>query len=328
VIQNRPALLVETHMLKDYRTRVIANYETMRATLEIVNDHAAELKKIVRQADDRTAGGGVIPLRLAFTGETSPWRLRGYRAMVTPSEVSGGKWVQWTREPIDLDIPLAATMRPTFEVTMPAAYVVPASYGPVIDVLEAHGVRMQRTMAPWETEAEVYHCMAPTFHSAPYEGRIAVTFGTKPVTDIPVPTQLTAATPFVPGCVARKERVRLPSGSVIVTMQQRAAKVAVHFLEPDAPDSAVSWGFFNAVFERKEYAEGYVLEKLAREMLAADPQLKTEFEKRLASDAAFAASPAARLDFFYQRSPWWDARHRMYPVVRLTSLKGAPLGGP
>jgi murein tripeptide amidase MpaA len=328
VSQNRPALLVETHMLKDYRTRVIANYETMRATLEIVNDQAAELKKIVRQADARTARGGVIPLRVGFTAETSPWRLRGYRAIVTPSEVSGARWVQWTREPIDLDVPLAATMRPTFEVTMPGAYVVPASFGSVIDVLEAHGLTMQRTMAAWETQAEVYHCAAATFHSSPYEGRIAVTFGTKPVTDVPVPSRLTGATPFVPGCVGRKERVRLPSGSVVVAMQQRAAKVAVHFLEPDGPDSALAWGFFNAMFERKEYGEGYVLEKLAREMLAADPQLETEFAKRLASDAAFADSPAARLDFFYQRSPWWDARHRVYPVVRVASLEGAPLREP
>ena len=67
------------------------------------------------------------------------------------------------------------------------------------------------------------------------------------------------------------------------------------------------WGFFDAVFEQKEYAEAYVLEKLAREMLDKDPALRAEFTKALA-DPAFAASATRRLDFFYRRSPWWDQR--------------------
>src|SRR5438876_3290903 len=33
-----------------------------------------------------------------------------------------------------------------------------------------------------------------------------------------------------------------------------------------APDSLLAWGFFNAIFERKEYAEPYVMESLARDM--------------------------------------------------------------
>jgi hypothetical protein len=47
----------------------------------------------------------------------------------------------------------------------------------------------------------------------------------------------------------------------------------MNLLEPAAPDSLARWGFFNAIFEEKEYAEHYVLESLAREMLANDPAL-------------------------------------------------------
>jgi hypothetical protein len=329
VARNRPALLVETHMLKDYRTRVIGNYETMRAALEIVNEHTAILRDVVRQADRATeAGGGQVPLRLDFTGKTAPWVLRGYRAEATPSDVSGTTWVRWTREPVELRVPLATELTPVLQVAVPAAYVVPPQFGDVIDVLEAHGLALRRTTRVWETDAEVYHCAEPTYQAEPYEGRFVLTFGSKPPSDVPIPS---AADPsrehpvYVPGCTARPERVTLPAGSAVVPMRQRAAKVAVHFLEPDAPDSAMSWGFFHAIFERKEYAEPYVLEKLAREMLAKDPALKVEFERRLAGDAQFAASPRARLDFFYRRSPWWDARIGVYPVVRLTTLDGAPL---
>ena len=54
----------------------------------------------------------------------------------------------------------------------------------------------------------------------------------------------------------------------------------------------------------------------ARQMLSQDPALKTEFERRLREDAAFAGSPDARLDFFYRRHPSWDERYGLYPVYR------------
>jgi hypothetical protein len=41
------------------------------------------------------------------------------------------------------------------------------------------------------------------------------------------------------------------------------------------------------------------------------------FNKKLAEDPEFAASPQARLDFFYRLSPSWDERLNLYPVYRL-----------
>jgi hypothetical protein len=115
---------------------------------------------------------------------------------------------------------------------------------------------------------------------------------------------------------------------MVVPMDQRAAKVAIHWLEPQGPDSAVTWGLFDAVFEQKEYGEPYVLEKLAREMLANDPKLKAEFEEKLRTDREFAANPYGRLNWFYQRSPWWDARMGLYPVGKVQKLEGIPLEAP
>ena len=49
-------------------------------------------------------------------------------------------------------------------------------------------------------------------------------------------------------------------------------------------------------------------------MLAEDPVLKKEFEARLAADPKFAADPSARLEWFYERSPFQDSRYLLYPV--------------
>ena len=120
--------------------------------------------------------------------------------------------------------------------------------------------------------------------------------------------------------VARVVEVReFPAGSVVVPVAQPLGRLVLNLLEPQAPDSFARWGFFNAIFEEKEYAEHYVLEALAREMMAADPELKREFEELLDSDPNFAASPAYRLRFFYKRSPYWDPQMDLYPVGRIVN---------
>ena len=127
-------------------------------------------------------------------------------------------------------------------------------------------------------------------------------------------------------CSLITETVKYPAGSVVVPLNQRLSKVAVHWLEPEAPDSAMRWGFFDSTFEQREYGEAYVLEKLARSMMEKDPALKAEFEQRVSKDAQFAASPEARLEFFYERSPWYlENRVGLYPVGRLLSLDGVPV---
>lgn len=108
-----------------------------------------------------------------------------------------------------------------------------------------------------------------------------------------------------------------PAGSVIIDMNQPAARVIAHLLEPGSPDSFVAWGFFDAIMEQKEYSESYVMEIEARRMLAENPQLKTEFEKKMADDAAFAKDPEEILNWFYSRTPWWDSHFCVYPVGRL-----------
>jgi len=64
-------------------------------------------------------------------------------------------------------------------------------------------------------------------------------------------------------------------------------------------------------------AEPYVAEQMARELLAAKPELMEEFKTRLASDRNFAADPKARLEFFYRRHPSWDEQYGLVPVFRI-----------
>ena len=334
VLQNRPALLVEMHMLKDYRTRVRGNYELLRALLEVVNRDADRLLAMNHAADEATLAAGrrpgaSVPLRLEPTGETEPFVFRGFRFERSPSEISGGMRVEYTKEPVTLTIPRQTELRVSRAVTLPAAYIVPPAWGAVIDVLIAHGLALARTARAWSGEVGTYRCEQASWSPRPFEGRNVVSLGSQPPADTGGPFNLVSESgPPAGSCRPVRERLDFPAGSVVVPMDQRAAKVAVHFLEPEGPDSAVAWGFFNAIFEQKEAPEAYVMERIARDLLAKDPALKSEFEAKLAADAAFAGSPSARLDFFFRRSPWWDPRQGLYPVGRLDSLEGVPLAAP
>ncbi len=320
VLQNRPGMLVEMHMLKDYRTRVTGNYEILRALLEVMNRDADKLVRLNREADAAVVAAGKrydpnakFPLRTAPSKETEPFLYRTFKYSRELSGVSGQIWIKYTHEPLDLTIPRAARLDVTLSVAPPRAYLVPAQWTKIVAVLESHGLRLERTVRPWSAEVDTYRCSDLKWNEKSFEGH-HVMFSPQ-----------FAAQPFSGRCTPVHEKLSFPAGSVLVPMDQRAAKVALEWLEPEAPDSAVAWGYFDTIFEQKEWGEDYVVEKLARDMMARDPKLREEFEHRLAADKQFAADPKARLDFFYRRSPWWDHELGLYPVGRLTTLEGVPL---
>jgi hypothetical protein len=115
-----------------------------------------------------------------------------------------------------------------------------------------------------------------------------------------------------------------PAGSAVIDLGQRTARVIAHALEPAGPDAFVRWGFCDAIFEQKEYAEAYVMEVKAREMLAADPALRAEFAAAQAADPEFAKDQDAMLNWFFQRTPWWDQRIGVYPVGRIMNGADVP----
>ncbi len=309
-LRNRPGILIETHMIKDYRSRVIGTYDFLKAALAEVNGDPERLRKIGREADERTTAVGKVydpdasfPLEFELTNEPTPFALKAFNYETEQSDVSGDLRVIYGREPLDLTVPMYQTFRVKTAVAPPLRYIVPAQWTQVIDVLKAHGVRMKTLAAFTSLEVESYRFTNVSWPHEPFEGRHMPRFDVERIVETRV----------------------FPPGSKIVPVNQALGRVILNLLEPHAPDSLARWGFFNAVFEEKEYAEHYVLEALAREMMANDPALEQEFRQLLAKDAEFAASPSARLRFFYRRSPYWDPQMNLYPVGRIISDFDLPL---
>ena len=54
-------------------------------------------------------------------------------------------WVEYSHEPWNVSIPLQTGAKVIASTVPPAAYIVPAQWTQVIDVLQAHQVEMERT---------------------------------------------------------------------------------------------------------------------------------------------------------------------------------------
>ena len=174
------------------------------------------------------------------------------------------------------------------------AYWVPATKSDIIARLKAHGIIMETLKTSQNVDVDMIR-FAGFKINAPSECHF--------------PTTAT-------GMTHEKRQEPFPPGSVRISTDQPLGALAAMLLEPEGEDSFFAWGFFPEILQRVEYMEPYAIAPMADDMLAKDPKLKAEFEAKLKSDASFAASPLRRLEFFYERSPFYDQRYLLYPIGR------------
>jgi murein tripeptide amidase MpaA len=298
-LANRPALLIETHMFKDYATRVKGTHAMLLHTLEIVGRDASQLLHTNADADARTVHAAADFDTLALSIDVSDRDsvmidFEGYEYTAVKSDLTGGTWHRFGKTPVTMKIPHFATHRVTAKTTLPAKYYIPPQWTEIIARLEMHGVELTRLEAPVTTRVTSYRLSKPSWAQEPFEGHHAVKFT----------TERTA------------EERTFPAGTVVVDTAQRRAKIAAGLLEPEAPDALVKWGFLDTIFEAKEYVESYVMEGIARDMLK-DASLASQW-KQAQADTTLMGRPQRIRDWFYQRSRFAETRVGVYPVGRVS----------
>ncbi|MBN1210757.1 MAG: M14 family metallopeptidase [Myxococcaceae bacterium] len=304
---NRFGILVETHSWKPYAHRVKSTRNLLEGVLRFVASHGPTLRAAVKAVDAAAEAGQVREVVLAWeaTDKSRPIEFRGYAYAYEPSPITSQRIIRYDdTKPQVWKVPLFDEVLPKLTVPLPqGGYLVPAAHAAwMAPKLRAHGLRFQRLEKPVPAvEVEAFRATEVKLQPQSYEGR--------------QPLSVKGAW--------RREQQPLPAGSLYVPVAQPGVALLAHLLEPLGPDSLLAWGFFNNHFERKEYIEEYVLEPYARELLAKDAAVKAAWEARL-KDPAFAADPRARLLFFHERHPTYDARLNLYPVFRLD----APPSGP
>jgi len=290
-----PTILIENHSLKPYEQRVLGTYVFLEEAMRTLARGGAGLRAAIDA--DKALRPTEIPAN--FEADPTPVSTRtfkGIRYEMYDSPASGRREIRWLGEPDPelWSLPFYGS-RPTLTLRRPAAYWVPAHRSDIIERLGLHGIRMERLEEPRTATVEMLRLQEPKLAPRPNEGRVAVT---------------------ISGVSAERRDWTWAPGSVRVPTDQPLGDIVVLLLEPQSTESFFAWGMFPEVLSRVEYIEGYAIAPLAERMLAADPALKAEFEAKLAAEPAFAADGDARLAWFYERTPFYDDRYRLYPVAR------------
>jgi hypothetical protein len=318
--RNRFTVLVETHSWKAYARRIEVIRNTIVGLAELVAAHGARWEVEAHEADEAAIRIGGAEVSLDYS---SSWREPPQAGATSASlDASGADMIEfrgyaYTREPSPISgdlvtvydpttpqiwrVPYRNRVEPALIVKAPlGGYVIPAAFAQEIGAkLALHGISFERVPDIVDgVRAEVFRAVRVTFSSVPFEGRMRAR---------------------LEGSWAR-ETHSIHAGALFVPVGQPLARLLMALLEPQAPDSLAAWGFFNACFEQKEHMEPYVAEQIAREMIDQDPALREAFEHRLARDAAFAADPAARLEFFLRLHSSRDDRYNLYPVFRVDEI--------
>ncbi|HSG67702.1 MAG TPA: M14 family metallopeptidase [Bacteroidales bacterium] len=298
-IQNRPGLLIETHMLKPHKERTEATYAVIDFAAQFINMNARKLKVMIAFADETTASPSFRdrPFPVSWKRDDSDSimiEFKGVEYEVVESDLTGGHWHRYHGDkPTTYHLPWYKKSVPDIKVDLPEAYIIPPEWYEVIYRMALHGIEINYLREDVPIWVEQYRFEDPRWSRGPAEGRFS-------------PTSIKYQ--------AFRDTVVFRKGSAVIDMNQRTARVIANILEPDAPDSYLSWGFFNAIFEQKEYSETYVMEGIAREMLENDPGLREAFEQKKAEDPEFGKSQWGMLNWFYSQTPWWDEKKNLYPI--------------
>jgi len=294
-LRHIPSVLVETHSLKPYEQRVLGTLVLLQSTLQTLGLEGVALKRGAMVDTESRPNPVPLEWRVPSPGaNTEVMDFLAIESRTSPSAISGAKRVEYLGTPVTKRVAVYRQNELALSVPRAKAYWIPAAWSSIVDRLKIHGIAAERISEPREIEVEMYRLEDPKYDAEPFEGHVRVFAKVK----------------------AEHRKERFPAGSYRITTEQPLGDLVTVLLEPDSSDSFLQWGFFHSIFQRTEYAEDYVTEAMAEQMLAADPELRRQFEQRLATDEAFRNSPAQRLDFFYSRTPFADERWRLYPIAR------------
>ena len=294
--RNCPGILLETHMLKPYKDRVLSTYHMIVETLRIIAADKANFQNALAQAKNNDLNLSELPVNMQSELNDTIWEdFLGYHFDTVQSDVTGSWYYSYdpTKPETRKTRRIRAT-RPEKTLNVPKEYIIPAQYKEVIDIVEAHGFEMNLLKSEKTLQVNTYRFSDVSFMPTPSEGRCRVArFNAEEIT----------------------KEVIFPKGSAVVKTSQNGVRLLMNLLEPEMHGSLFEWGFFNHVLQRVEYFEVYKMEPMAQAMLAADPFLKEQFEAWKASfPKDKQPSQYTILNWFYERSPYCDKNYLVYPI--------------
>ena len=306
-LRNRVAVLTEAYSYAPYKDRVLATRDFVRAVLEYGAAHKDEIRKLEREADERTikAGEGTptgeVPIRWKMSKTFEDVPLKGW-----VMEDVEGRRPEPTDEPTEHVVDVYASFEPELSVTRPWAYCIPASRTGIVENLLRHGIEVRELREDVEVVVDAYRIDEVRTAPRPFQGHTLTTLEA-------------TATPLTK---------RLAAGSYVVPTAQKLGTLAVVLLEPQSQDGLATWEAFGELAEGDEFPVTRLASEVALLTLPARPlDEDREFGRRVTYDLYsgrrrpdFDGSPAWGFD-------WQDGEHYAQTIDGKRVLVHAPTGG-
>lgn len=224
-LRNRLGILSEAYSYLTFQDRVLATERFLASVLEVLWTYRDEVRTLVEEQDLRDLRGRKIPLtgvmpaqppeRTVLLGEVTEERHPYY----------GGEPLYLrrdTRNPVIL--PVATHFEGDRWIKLPEAYYLAPGAAPVVENLQAHGIRVDAPSDGETLRGHPYRIENAEPSSQPFQGRTLWTIRGN---------WADAAQP-------------VPPGGWLVPLDQSLALLAALLLEPDGDDSLTHWGFLEA----------------------------------------------------------------------------------
>lgn len=219
-LRNRIAVLSESYSYASFKDRVQASKGFVQAICEYVAENKDAVRKKLTEARDAAAKADTIALRAKNVVHGRPVTILGF-----VEEMKEGKRVP-TDQPKGYEVQYLGGTETTLSVKRPAAYLVPAAFGPAVEALQRHGLDVEELREDVELDVEAYKIDTIT------KGR-----------------DFQKHQPVTLEATARKESRRVEAGTRLIRTTGPLGHLATYFLEPQSADGLATWNFFDAALQ-------------------------------------------------------------------------------
>jgi hypothetical protein len=228
-MRNRFALLSEAYSYATFEDRIKATNYFIEEALNFAHTHADRLKQIVAAADAEALVGRAQATRAAIrTGGLIEILMGEVEPEINPNTKRNmNRRVNVSKPEMMFD---RLWFSPTWNEDVPAAYYVPAKAEKALELLRAHGIRLQPANAP-ASGLEQFVITSNTTRPGGRGGGPSIDTGTHELR--------TVSGYWQPSTAA------LPAGTLEVPMDQPLARLAFILLAPTSDDGLLNWNFLD-----------------------------------------------------------------------------------
>ncbi|MEW6652471.1 MAG: M14 family metallopeptidase [Bacteroidota bacterium] len=228
-LRNRLAILTENYVYADFKTRVMGTYYLLKSVLEYAAANKDEIKKMLKEADEKTIARGLNPseqdsVAIEFENKPSstPEVINAYE--VEPyKDANGSERYKPTERIKTVSVPYYVDYFPKRSVQFPFAYLITQPDKKVIGLLKTHGIKIEKLVKPVTLDVETIKTKelkpAQRLNQGHYTNTIKVDYV--------------------------NEKKEFAAGTLVVRTAQALANVAAYLLEPESDDGLLHWNFWD-----------------------------------------------------------------------------------